>query len=61
MTLDEARKNLGKKVIYRPYKFCNSELYEYGKITSVVGRLVFVLYEGDFNSKATSPEDLELI
>lgn len=61
MTLSEASCNLGKRVIYKPYKKCNSELYEYGKITSVVGRNVFVLYDGEFNSKATSPEDIEFI
>lgn len=61
MTLEEASCNLGKRVLYKPYKTCSSELYEYGKITSVVGRNVFVLYDGDFNSKATKSEDIEFI
>lgn len=54
MTLDEARHNVGRLVIYeRPH--C---LREEGVITSVNDRYVFVRYGSGQTSQATDPADL---
>lgn len=61
MTLEEARSNIGKKVIYTPFKDCSYKDKEEGIITSVNKVNVFVRYGSDVNSKATNPEDLSFI
>jgi hypothetical protein len=58
MTLDEARQNIGNSVTYTPFE--GSTEKEYGVITSVNDRYVFVRYGTDIQSKATRAEDLEL-
>lgn len=56
MTLDEARDNIGNKVIY----YVGFQ-HEEGVITSVNEIYVHVRYGADIGSKATRPEDLELL
>lgn len=57
MNLDDARANVGNGVVYkRP-----DTRLEDGVITSVNDTYVFVRYAGDQTSKATRPEDLELL
>lgn len=58
MTLEEASQNVGRKVIYTPFKGCDPKDKEYGVITSVNSLYVFVRYGSDINSKATGAEDL---
>lgn len=58
MTLKEARNNIGRSVIYIPYKNCSRELIESGIITSVNEIYVFVRYGKDLHSKATRPDNL---
>jgi hypothetical protein len=59
MNLTEARDNEGKRVRYRPPGCVQSE---YGVITGFSTLLhVFVRYDGSSQSKATLPEDLELV
>lgn len=58
MTLEEARKNIGRYVIYTPYEGCPKSQLELGFITSVNEHYVFVKY-GLGNAKATRPEDLK--
>ena len=60
MTLEEARKNIGRYVVYTPFKGCDASQKEMGIITSVNDRYVFVRYGNDINSKATRPEDLKM-
>lgn len=57
MTLDEAREKVGSGVVYSP----GYGPKEDGVITSVNDRYVSVRYAGDQISKATRPEDLELL
>jgi hypothetical protein len=59
MTLEEARKNIGSKVMYTPFQGCNPSLIEYGIITDVNQKFVFVRYENENISKATNPTDLK--
>ena len=55
ITIEQARANIGRGVIYRrPY--CEAEQ---GTITGVSETIVFVRYLGDMDSKGTCPEDLE--
>lgn len=54
MTLDEARENIGRSVVYCPAHGS----FEDGLIKSVNDRYVMVDYQG--NVKATAPEDLWL-
>lgn len=54
MTLDEAKNGTGRAVIYKS-ECCEDE---YGVITGVNNKFVFVRYSTDYNSKATSPGDL---
>lgn len=56
LTLDIARQNVGRGVIYRP----GVGQPEAGVITSVNDTHVFVRYGADRGSKATRPSDLEL-
>lgn len=60
MTLEEARKNIGRYVTYTPFKGCSKDQLELGVITSVNERYVFVRYGNEINSKATRPEDLKI-
>ena len=55
ITLDIARANVGRGVIYTAYDGAPSEQ---GVITSANDNYVFVRYDGDQQSKATRPEDL---
>ena len=61
MTIDEARDNIGNKVIYRYQGWTGVAPAEEGVITSVNEIYVHVRYETDVHSKATRPEDLELL
>jgi hypothetical protein len=58
MTLDEARKHIGNKAVYRAPHVGLHEPGEEGVITSVNERWVFVRYLADPVSKATPPECL---
>ena len=58
MTLDDARNNIGRSVVYKPFKGCDKSQYEYGVITGVNERFVFVRYGSEILSKATNPQDL---
>lgn len=57
MTLDEARRAVGLRVVYRAHARAAPEV---GVISSVVAPYVFVRYGVDLHAKATRPEDLEL-
>lgn len=57
MTIEEAREGEGRGVVYRPQP---GEV-EDGKIISISGPYVHVLYKGDSFPKATRPEDLEFL
>ena len=57
MTLDEAREHIGDGVIY---KILGGHA-EDGVITGVSDCFVFVQYRGDWHSKATAPELLQLL
>lgn len=58
MKLTEARNNTGKRVKYHPA----GGQPEYGVLTGFSTlTYVFVQYDGDQQSKATPPEDLELL
>ncbi len=63
MTLDEAAANIGKRVVYQPHP----GWAEYGVITSVNPRWVFVCYDTDDgprnerHSKATAAVQLQLV
>jgi hypothetical protein len=60
MTLEEARKNIGRYVVYTPFEGCSDNQKEVGVITSVNDTYVFVRYGDELHSKATRPEDLKL-
>jgi len=55
MTLDEARQNIGRGVVYTPG---HGWPVEQGTITGCSDTSVFVLYLGDMAPKGTRPEDL---
>ena len=59
MTLEEARNNIGRYVVYIPFNGCSDNQKELGVITSVNDTYVFVRYGDDLHSKATRPEDLK--
>jgi hypothetical protein len=52
---------IGRKVVYTPYKDCPVHLKEEGVITGSNDRFVFVRYGSDVNSKATDIGDIEYI
>lgn len=56
MIIDEARKAVGKRVVYT----ANHGAQEFGEVTSIREPWVFVKYDGDQSSKATHPRMLEL-
>jgi len=61
MTIDEARNNIGKTVIYKPFEGCSNRLWDIGKIKSVNKKYVFVLYKHNIDcGEATKPEKLSL-
>lgn len=60
MTLEQARENIGNNVTYHPFVGRKAKDCEYGVITSVNDRYVFVRYGSDRHSKATNPSDLTL-
>lgn len=55
--------DIGRRVIYRRPKlaWAENEGSEEGEITSVGVTYVFVRYDGDTQSKATLPRDLEWV
>lgn len=59
VTLENARQNIGRNVIYYPYENCPKSEIEYGVITSVNDSFVFVRYTRDIHSKATRVENLK--
>lgn len=61
MTLDDARNNIGRSVVYKPFKGCDKSQYEYGVITRVGDVFVFVRYGSEILSKATNPKDLRFM
>lgn len=58
MTIEECEKHVGQNVIYRQ-NHPDAEP-EDGKIVGVRFPYAMVLYAGDYNAKATRPEDLTL-
>jgi hypothetical protein len=64
VTLPEARDSVGMGVVYTPSTMHGpprTARPEDGVITSVNETWVFVRYAGDQHSKATAPQDLELL
>jgi ribosomal protein L35AE/L33A len=59
MDLGDAEGYIGRRVVYRPYGAPSR--VEYGFITEVRGKWVFVRYGNDATAKATAPQDLELV
>lgn len=59
MTLKDAANNIGKSVVYTPFKGCKEKDLEYGIITTTSNKYIFVRYGKDLDSKATSPSDLK--
>ena len=55
ITLEDARANVGRGVVYHP----TPRTVEQGVITGVSRTYVFVLYDGDQQAKATAPEALD--
>lgn len=51
---------VGRRVFYRPYEECDLSDYEYGEITSMNDKYIFVRFDGDVNAKACMPESLYL-
>lgn len=61
MTIEQARENIGRNVTYeRYYGDLMVSGPEFGVITSVNDRYVFVRYGAQVGSKATDPADLTL-
>lgn len=58
---DLTEQDVGRKVVYVPFKDCDFDLYEEGVITSWNDVNVFVRYGSDCHSKATSPCDINFI
>ena len=56
--IDPTEEDVGRSVIYTGNTHPGGEL-EYGRITSVNPRVVFVCYGNDRHSKATNRGDLE--
>lgn len=59
--MELAEAEIGRKVIYTPFKGCDPKLKEEGVITGKTQRFVFVRYGADLYSKATDPRDIEYI
>ena len=62
VTLCEAHKYRGRRVVYAPYDGCPADKLKYGVITSVYGDHAYVRYGPDKtgSSKATNPSRLSL-
>ena len=60
MTLDEARENIGRRVVYRQLGRRRLVNLDTGVITSVNDVVVFVRYGDDRHSKATYACDIAL-
>lgn len=58
MTIEEAKENINKTVLYNAYPGTGGA--EVGVITSVNTTYVFVRFGADLHSKAVYPDDLEL-
>lgn len=50
---------VGRKVIYTPFKGCDPNQLEEGVITSFNEQTVFVRYGDDIHAKGTHPRDLQ--
>lgn len=59
MTLEEAEANVGRAVVYQ--QNYPGAPREDGVIKEVRHPYVMVLYRGDYDAKATVPEDLEFL
>lgn len=60
MTLEEAKKNIGRIVIYTPFEKCNEDQKELGLIKMVNDKYVFVVYDLSGRGIPTNPEYIEL-
>lgn len=62
MNVEKANKiadfNIGDRVMYTPWEGCPVSRLEYGMVTSINERYVFVRYDGESVSKSTRAEDL---
>ncbi|OBY33506.1 hypothetical protein [Mycolicibacter kumamotonensis] len=61
MTIDEAREQVGHKVVYRAPHLASDSPGEEGVITSVSDSYAYVRYGADVHSKATYPALLEAV
>lgn len=52
---------IGRKVVYTPFKGCGEDQKEEGIITSKNDKYIFVQYGSDTHSKATNVKDLEYL
>lgn len=61
MTIEEAKKNIGKAVKYVPYFGCPKNKIEHGYINSVNDNFVFVCFGARImdSGEACRPEDLQ--
>lgn len=59
MNIEDAE--IGRKVVYTPFKGCNPKLLEEGVITNKNERFVFVRYGSDIHSKGTDAEDIDYL
>ncbi len=59
--IEVSEKDIGRRVVYYFGKEPFSLPCEYGTVTSLNEKYVFVLYDGDIYSKATRPADLEWV
>jgi hypothetical protein len=59
ISLEDAKNNIGRAVIYTPFKNCEDSIKERGYITSVNNMFIFVRYSYSNNGIATYPGDLE--
>ena len=59
MTLDEAKNNIGKEVIFTPYQGCKDEEKKIGVLISV-GYIAFVEFKDRCYYKAVDSNQLEL-
>ena len=59
ITLNRLTKDdIGRKVVYEPFRHCDTSLLEEGVITSFNDTYVYVRYGSDVHSKATRANDL---
>lgn len=60
MTIQQAKENIGHRVTYKSFEGCSNDQIEFGVITSVNEKYVFVRYGSEIHSKATGPDQLTL-